>query len=85
MRKSITVSGKASGKTIKTILIPNDLPSNISLMHFLIDNGITVASSCGGVGSCKKCLINRSLLSCQITLEEFMATSILGHVEISYL
>jgi Na+-transporting NADH:ubiquinone oxidoreductase subunit NqrF len=81
----MTVAGLASQKIVKIIPIPNDLPAGLSLMNFLIANGITVASSCGGEGVCKKCLVNRTVLSCQITLLEFIKISPSLRVEISYL
>jgi Na+-transporting NADH:ubiquinone oxidoreductase subunit NqrF len=81
----IIVIGKASAKIVKTILIPKDHSLELTLMDFLQQNGITVASSCNGVGACQKCLVNKSLLSCQITLDDFMNNNPERRVEISYL
>ncbi|MFA6239232.1 MAG: hypothetical protein WC635_17970 [Bacteriovorax sp.] len=85
MNKSITVLGKASNRTVKVIPVPAIFPEELSLMEFLISYGITVASSCGGVGSCQKCMVNTTLLSCQITLKVFIQTNPQLQVEISYL
>ncbi|MDD4976335.1 MAG: hypothetical protein PHY93_18395 [Bacteriovorax sp.] len=85
MNQSITVAGLASQKIIKIIPITNNLPPELSLMNFLIANGVTIASSCGGVGVCNKCLLNRTVLSCQITLLEFIDINPSLRVEISYL
>ncbi|MBC7539381.1 MAG: hypothetical protein H7281_11210 [Bacteriovorax sp.] len=85
MSQSITVIGLASQKIVKIIPIPDNLPEDLSLMNFLIENGITVASSCGGVGVCKKCLINHTVSSCQITLLEFIDINPSLQVQISYL
>lgn len=83
--KELTVFGLASNKVIKIISIPEYLPEDLTLMNFLISNGITIASSCDGVGSCHKCLINQIVLSCQITLSEFIKTNQSLLVKISYL
>ena len=85
MSQKIIVAGLASQKIIKIISIQEGLPTDLSLMNFLINNGITIASSCSGVGSCKKCLINYSVLSCQITLRNFLDNNPFPRVEISYL
>jgi Na+-transporting NADH:ubiquinone oxidoreductase subunit NqrF len=85
LSQSITVIGGASQKIVKIIPIPNDLSPDLSLMNFLTTNGITVASSCSGVGSCKKCVINTAILSCQITVLEFIDKNPSKRIEISYL
>ena len=85
LKKTILVIGLASNKVVREILIPDNFPKDLSLMNFLMDKGITIASSCGGVGSCKKCIFNHTQLSCQITLENFIADSSTLRVEISYL
>lgn len=85
LNNSIIVFGKASQKIVKRITIPTDLAVDISLMDFLRNNGITIASSCGGVGTCQKCLVNNSLVSCQISLKLFIEKSPQAIVEISYL
>lgn len=84
-KSEIYVFGKASQKIIKIIQIPNKFPNDMSLMEFLIDNDITIASSCNGVGSCHKCLVNISLLSCQITLKTYLEQTPLPQIQISYL
>jgi Na+-transporting NADH:ubiquinone oxidoreductase subunit NqrF len=54
-------------------------------MNFLISNKITIASSCNGVGSCQKCIVNKSILSCQLTLSNFVKMTPSLKIEISYL
>lgn len=83
--KVITVKGLASQKIIAQIDIPDNLEADLSLMDFLTDNHITIASSCSGVGTCQKCVVNKTLLSCQITLLEFLRKTPSAVVEISYL
>ena len=85
MKSSITIIGLASQKIVKYINIPEVFDEDQSLMSFLKNNGVTVASSCDGVGACKKCLCNKSLLSCQITLKSFIEQNPALQVEISYL
>lgn len=83
--KSIIVFGKASNKIVKAIPIPTDYRQDLSLMDFLREKNITIASSCGGVGTCQKCTVNEHLLSCQITLKDFILNYPTLVVEISYL
>ena len=85
MNQYIIIFGLASNKIIKKIVIPNKLSEKISLMDFLISNNITIASSCGGDGACKRCVVNNNLLSCQISLSEFIRQNETTIVEISYL
>lgn len=85
MIQSITVFGLASQQIVKVIPLPKNLTREMTLMDFLREHGITIASSCGGVGSCQKCLINLTILSCQITVMNFIALSPPRNVEVSYL
>lgn len=85
MSKTITVSGLASQTIVKIIPIPDKVAPDLSLMEFLRRNGITVASSCNGVGTCQKCLVNGVTLSCQITVLRFIDNNPSPRVEISYL
>lgn len=85
MIEQIKIYGLASQTLIKAIKIPQPLPLELSLMSLLIQNGITIASSCNGVGSCHKCNVNGKLLSCQITVSDFIATNLNLEVKISYL
>ncbi len=85
----INIFGGASQKIIKTILITEELKNlhqYSSLMTFLHSEGITVASSCSGAGVCRKCIVNESELSCQISFHDFINYK--NHdiiIEISYL
>lgn len=77
------VKGKASGKIVKTLEIsPDDFELN--LMDFLLLNSIPVASSCAGVGICKKCTTASGLLSCSLALYDYI--NIFGtSIEFDYL
>ena len=69
---SIPVLGKASGKLVKHCPIgPNDL--DLSLLNFLRGHGLPIASSCQGLGICEKCIINQCLLSCEISVKDYVA------------
>lgn len=70
----IVVYGRASQKDIMKISpTANDLDKN--LMDFLRENGLPIASSCLGKGQCKHCIINGYLLSCSVTVKEFLRNS----------
>jgi Na+-transporting NADH:ubiquinone oxidoreductase subunit NqrF len=85
VKQVVIVFGLASQKIVKTLEVPTSLESDLSLMDFLIKNKITIASSCGGAGTCKKCYVNRDLLSCQILLKDFVQQNAVSIVEVSYL
>ena len=65
----LKVYGKASKKIIKEIEITNKV-SKENLMNFLREKEIPIASSCYGEGICRKCIVNKDLLSCQIYLDQ---------------
>ena len=88
MIQSITIVGLASMKTVKIIPLTTILKKDgeeLTLMDFLISNGIHIATSCKGLGICHKCFVNQSITSCQITLTEFINTTPSLRVEVSYL
>ncbi|MCP4913998.1 MAG: 2Fe-2S iron-sulfur cluster binding domain-containing protein [Oligoflexia bacterium] len=69
----ITIIGEASGKEVKTFIF-NELPSSeISLMDYLIQENIPIASSCYGEGVCRKCATSHDLLTCQINLSDLFS------------
>ncbi len=70
----IEVYGKASGKIAAVLKVQKyDLDKN--LMDFLREKKLPIASSCAGKMQCKKCIINGFLLSCSVTLKEFLRNS----------
>lgn len=81
---SIKVKGLASGKLVQDVTIREPI-EDISLMDFLLQKGIPIASSCQGQGVCSKCTVNNNLLSCQITLKNFLKLSPHQEISISYL
>ena len=85
LNKIIIVKGLASNKIVQTISIPHSNLKNMSLMDFLRANAITIASSCNGEGTCKKCIVNNELISCQISLENFINDAEVSIVEVAYL
>lgn len=79
----IIVYGLASQRIVAQLELGMDLSE--SLMDFLMRNKITIASSCGGAGSCKKCVVNKDLLSCQVSLRDFLGDNQTAVVEVTYL
>lgn len=80
--KKLIIKGLASQKN-NEIEIDQEDDLNDSLLNFLMEKKVTIASSCAGAGTCKKCVINSTILSCQISLREFLEENM--DVEISYL
>lgn len=68
MLQEIIVFGESSKKTIKLKLSNTDLSK--TLMDYLRENNIPIASSCRGEGICKKCVISKTILSCSLTVQE---------------
>lgn len=64
----LQIKGLASKKTIKSISLSKDDLGN--LMDFLRNHNIPIASSCYGEGVCKKCIVNKNILSCQVKVED---------------
>jgi len=85
MIQYLNIQGLASNTRVKRIKIYYEIPAHLSLMEFLINNGITIASSCAGKGHCHKCIVNENVLSCQIKLKQFILNEVENTVEISYL
>ena len=82
---TLKIFGQASQKIIKEIRINTKIIDNLSLMEFLVQNNLTIASSCGGVGACSRCIINNNILSCQITIKEFIDSTPILRIDIAYL
>ncbi len=81
MQIKVVVHGLASGSNYYFPV--NDQDLNLTLMDFLLKNDIRIASSCSGEGVCKKCIVNESIISCQISLLEFLKSN--QTVIVSYL
>jgi hypothetical protein len=81
---SLNVKGQASGKSWKFSVSDSDMA--LTVMHFLLQHNLPIASSCGGEGICKKCVINNDIVSCQITLKTYFRDFPSHHtLHISYL
>jgi uncharacterized 2Fe-2S/4Fe-4S cluster protein (DUF4445 family) len=76
--REITLIGRASSKRWQYEVCEEDLSK--TLLEFLQSRDVPIASSCGGLGVCEKCLYNDSELSCQIKMED-----INFDIEIDYL
>ena len=66
----ITVIGLSSKK--KHPISPTDDDLKKTVLSFLQDYNFPIASSCRSEQVCKKCIINQDILSCSITLGEFI-------------
>jgi Na+-transporting NADH:ubiquinone oxidoreductase subunit NqrF len=69
----LQIFGNASNKIYKVIKVLQ--LNEVSLMDFLRNNEVPVASSCYGEGVCRKCVINKNILSCQMSLNEFIGNT----------
>ena len=87
MERTLRVFGGASQKLLMEILI-NQRDLDLNVMSFLILHKITIASSCSGVGTCRKCLINTQedeFLSCQKSLRNLFSHDTIITLTINYL
>lgn len=71
---NLLIMGSASQKILYQIKISelneDDLQNNV--LAFLQKIPLSIASSCKGVGFCQKCMINETIISCQLTLQDFI-------------
>lgn len=70
LKNTLIIFGRASKTYAQIEIKKDDLQKN--LLQWLVENKVTVASSCGGHGVCKKCHIQKSWLTCQITVDQFI-------------
>ena len=75
------ILGKASGKTWE-IDIDTNVDLDTVLWAYLEFKGHRLASSCLGLGICKKCTINNGLLACQLSLNDILKKG--GQIEVDY-
>lgn len=78
----IEVVGLASKKS--RVLPYDEKDLNEILLYWLRGQGVMIASSCDGVGVCKKCGIQEGALTCELTLKTFLERYPDGKVYISY-
>ncbi len=86
--KELVLFGLASQKIIQTISIPNETVNNTSLLTFLMEKHVPIASSCLGEGICKKCVVlinEEKVLACKITLIDIFAQTDVQTLKFSYL
>lgn len=85
--KKLTVTGLASKKLVLSLDISYSV-FDMTLMDLLLRNGIPVASSCGGDGICRKCVVTineESILSCQKSVRDLFREADLVELTFSYL
>ncbi len=78
----ITVYGQSSKTTKQFEVITSDL--DLTMLQWLRDHNIPIASSCRGLGICDKCLINERHLSCEYTVKRYL-DEVGTQVNVSYL
>ena len=85
MSQIIKIYGEVSQKEITAIEVTTD--ETLDLLNLLRKHKVPIASSCYGEGVCQKCIINNSILSCQMTVRDFLKRSDEYHniIKISYL
>lgn len=79
----IEVRGLASGTSVYFNLSSEEMDEN--LLWWLRSKGLTIASSCGGEGVCKKCVIQNDWMTCMMTVRSFLNSAPDGVIEVSYL
>jgi ferredoxin len=79
----IILHGLASGRS--QIIEVQSLDLNKTLLDFLRERDVPIASSCAGEGVCKKCVIQNEWLTCMMTVEQFLKNQADGVVHVSYL
>lgn len=85
--KELQITGHATGRIIKSILI-SPMESQLTLLMLLNQHQIPIASSCNGEGICLKCKVTieaKSVLSCQIKVSDCALKNNPLPVGISYL
>ena len=71
MSHKININGLASKTTVfEGVVRKTDL--ELTLLQYLQNQKIPIASSCSGEGVCQKCIVNKTLISCQVTLKNFI-------------
>jgi hypothetical protein len=73
--KKFILHAQASKKFIP-LPIPQGSEWEMTLLEYLRKQKIPIASSCNGMGVCRKCLVGPSLLSCQITLQQLFSSNL---------
>lgn len=81
MPPQLIIIGSHSHKKVTLLLEDIDYPKNLLL--FLTSRDIPVASSCRGQGVCKKCTVSKEILSCSVSVKDYL-TKYGNIVEISY-
>jgi ferredoxin len=79
----LTIKGLSSNKVFKTLEF-TEADKDTNLLSFLSLNNIPIASSCRGKMICQKCIINGTLMSCSVTISEFVEKNGLL-IEVDYL
>lgn len=66
----IVIVGIASGKNNTLSIYPSD--QNKTMLDFLTQKKLPIASSCSGRAICRKCITHDGLLLCQYKVREYI-------------
>lgn len=66
----LQVKGEASG--VLTNYRVTEAERTLTLLQFLRTKSLPIASSCDGNQQCFKCLVNQNVLSCSLTIADFI-------------
>tara|TARA_B100000029_G_C17077424_1_gene779219 strand:- start:11 stop:283 length:273 start_codon:yes stop_codon:yes gene_type:complete len=81
---TLEIYGTASKKMLRKVTL-TEVSKKENLMLFIKSQGLPLASSCDGDGVCHLCIVNETMVSCQMTVEELPAKSQIRKVTIGYL
>ncbi len=82
--KQIVIKGRASQRIyFQGELLPEE--KKLTILEFIKLKEIPIASSCGGEGVCKKCVINGNIVSCMHLMTQVNQLLPQGEIIIFYL
>ncbi|MAX65833.1 MAG: hypothetical protein QF441_01425 [Bacteriovoracaceae bacterium] len=77
----LKITGRSSQTSSQVLIRPDEF--NLSLLNFLLKKNFPIASSCRGEQICQKCVVNTNILSCSLSVKEFLMTE--KEVQVDYL
>ena len=81
---TLEIHGSASKTLLRKGIITEEAEKE-NLMRFIQRQGLPLASSCDGEGLCHLCIVNETMVTCQMTVEELPAEGQTRKVTIGYL
>ncbi|MDC0255385.1 hypothetical protein OAK75_10800 [Bacteriovoracales bacterium] len=81
---TLEIHGSASKKLLRKVTL-TEISKKENLMRFIKSQGLPLASSCDGEGICHLCIVNETMVTCQMKVEELPAKGQIRKVTIGYL